>query len=203
MKKLFIVVSVFSMMITAVPVWAGGGHQNGVQGERADIYDIFVQSWAPVDLDTAEIQFFVDLLPPLSEVFMAKSSTGIKTFAYLSSDKFGCIAKLIPTPSGEYSEMIIENCQLTRQRMSGVATSNRTHHIVTTPTGAVKEFDSTVTWTFHYEADMQVTSADGTEYTGVWLIDMLVVNDGSPAMVQYTTVEEVGIVSKRIATVSW
>lgn len=204
MKKLFVAMAVAFLFAITVNAQAGAWNHHGQDAENADIYDIFVRSWTPVDMDDADIQFFVDRLPAESEVYMVTAPDGVRTYAFLSPKSFGCIAKLIPTPvDGVFSEMIIENCSMKRVRTSGKAASNRTHHIVTKPNGAVVEFDSTVTWTFHYEEDMEVTAKDGTLYVGVWLIDKLIVNDGGPTMVQYSTVEDIGIVKKRAAIVSW
>lgn len=174
--------------------------------DYVDIYDIFVRSWRPVDLADDDIQFFVDRLPTGSEVYMSVDPSGTRTFAFLSGKQFGCIAKIIPAVPGATPElrMHIENCQMSRLRESGKAATNRTHHIVLKPDDSIaKEFDSTVTWTFHHEPEMTVTTASGLELTDIWLIDKLIVNDGGPAMVQYYTVEGVGVVGKRAATVTW
>jgi hypothetical protein len=66
----------------------------------------------------------------------------------------------------------------------------------------VKSFNSTATWTFQH-VDMEVTTAAGNQFSDIWLVETLVVNTPGPSMVQYFTVEDVGIIGKRAANVSW
>ena len=175
-------------------------------GDKVDIYDIFVRSLPEVDLTDPDIQFFVDLLPSDSRVFVQTAPDGTRTFTYLSKRKFGCIAKILPAVPGVKPElyMHIENCQMSRSRRSGTAVTNYIRNTVHKADGTmVKDFNSTATWTFHHITDTILTDSNGVEYDDFWSIETLIVNTLGPSMVQYYAIEGTGIVAKRKATVSW
>lgn len=174
--------------------------------DTVDIYDIFARSLTEVDLDDDDIQFFVDRLPYNARVFLQTAPDGTRTYTYMTATKFGCIAKILPAVPGVKPQlyMHIEDCKMSRHRKSGKAVTNYIHHTIHKADGTqVKEFYSTATWTFHHVNNMMVTAANGEEYDDIWLVETLVVNTPAPSMVQYYTVEGVGIVGKRLATVSW
>jgi len=173
---------------------------------KVDIYDIFVRSLPEVDLADPDIQFFVDRLPRGARVFVQTSSNGTRIFTYLTKRKFGCIAKILPAVPGVKPElyMHIEECQMSRRQRSGKAVTNYIRNTVHKADGTmVKDFQSTATWTFHHITDMVLTTPAGVEYDDLWYVETLVVNTPGPSMVQYYTVEGVGIVGKRVANVSW
>ncbi|MEN8198618.1 MAG: hypothetical protein ABFR63_00965 [Thermodesulfobacteriota bacterium] len=185
----------------AIDSWSSRGIQDTV-----DIYDIFVRSLPEVDLYDEDIQFFVDRLPYGSRVFVQTSPNGPRVYTFLSETQFGCIAKILPAVPGVKPElyMHIENCQMSRHRKSGSAVTNYIRSTIHKADGTmVKAFNSTATWTFHHVDNVLLTTGSGMEYSDIWLVETLVVNTPGPSMVQYYTVEDVGIIGKRVANVSW
>ncbi len=177
-----------------------------MRADKVDIYDIFVRSLPEVDLYEPEIQFFVDRLPQNSRVFVQTAPNGTRTYTYLSNNEFGCIAKILPAVPGVKPElyMNIANCSMSRYRKSGEATTNYIQSSIYKADGTlVKEFSSNATWTFHHRTDMVLTTLAGVEYDDLWYVETIVVNTPGPSLVQYFTVEGVGIVGKRIANVGW
>ncbi len=171
-----------------------------------DIYDIFVRSLEEVDLDSEDIQFFVGLLPRGARVFVQTAPNGTRVFTFLTRSRFGCIAKILPAVPGVKPElyMHIENCQMKRMRKDGKAVTNYIINIIEKADGTVvKEFKSTSTWVFNHVDDMVVETPSGMQFDDIWLVETHVVNTSGPSMVQYYTVEDIGIVGKRKATVSW
>lgn len=174
--------------------------------DRVDIWDIFVRSLPEVDLYDPDIQFFVDRLPQDARVFVQTAPDGVRVFTFLSAREFGCIAKILPAVPGVKPElyMHIENCQMSRVRQDGKAVTNYIHSTVHKADGTqVKEFSSIATWTFHHVTDMTLTTPAGVEYDDLWYVETIVVNTPGPSIVEYFTVEGIGIVGKRKATVSW
>lgn len=174
--------------------------------DRVDIWDIFVRSLLEVNQDDEDIQFFVDRLPRNARVFVQADPDGTRIFTYLTLWEFGCIAKILPAVPGERPElyMHIEDCHMSRYRESGKAVTNYIYHTVHTADGTqVEEFSSTATWSFHHRTDMVITTPDGIEYNDLWYVETIIVNTSAPALVQYYTVEGVGIVGKRVADISW
>ncbi|MEN8141168.1 MAG: hypothetical protein ABFR97_08110 [Thermodesulfobacteriota bacterium] len=91
-----------------------------------------------------------------------------------------------------------------RKRRDGEAVTNYIRNIVTKADGTVvKDFNSTATWSFNHVDNMAIQTASGMQFDDLWLVETHVVNDAKPSMVQYFTVEGVGIVGKRKATVTW
>ncbi|MEN8140710.1 MAG: hypothetical protein ABFR97_05735 [Thermodesulfobacteriota bacterium] len=198
LKKIFVLLSV------SLCVLAGSAQAEDAKG--VDIADIFTRSLQEVDLQSEEIQFFVDRLPDGSQVFVQTAPDGTRVFTFLNDGKFGCIAKILPAVVGVKPElyMHIENCQMTRERKSGEAVTNYIHHTIQKADGTVvKQFNSTATWAFNNVTDMVVETATGMQFNDIWLVETHVVNDFGPSMVQYYTVEGVGIVGKRKPVVYW
>ncbi len=175
-------------------------------GDVVDIYDIFARSLEEVDLDSEEIQFFADRLPKRAQVFAQTSPDGTRVFSFITPRRFGCIAKILPAVPGVKPElyMHIENCKMKRFRKNGSAVTNYIHHVIEKADGTVvKEFNSTATWSFNHVEDMTVTAPSGMQFDDIWLVETHVVNTPGPSMIQYYTVEDIGIVGKRKAVVSW
>lgn len=179
---------------------------NDYTNDVVDIYDIFAKSLKEVELWDEDIQFFVDRLDPGARVFQQTKPDGTRIYTFMTSSDFGCIAKILPAVPGVKPElyMHIENCTIPRQCKSGKAITNYIRNTIHKADGTmVKAFNSTATWTFHHVDDMVVTTPAGMQFSDLWLVETLVVNTPGPSMVQYFTVEGVGIVGKRAATVSW
>ncbi|MEN8141396.1 MAG: hypothetical protein ABFR97_09265 [Thermodesulfobacteriota bacterium] len=208
-RKMFVV---FSVSFCLVALTSGAqafdfdDFFNYHDSNKVDISDIFTRSLEPIDLASDEIQFFVDRLPYGSQVFAQTGPDGTRTFTFLSYSEFGCIAKILPAVPGVKPQlyMHIINCQMDRVRKSGEAVTNYIHHIIEKADGTVvKEFSSTATWAFNHVTDMVVETATGMQFDDIWLVETHVVNDFGPSMIQYYTVEDIGIVGKRKALVSW
>lgn len=207
MKKIVLLFSLCTcFFITTNITQANAGDFFNFCDDDVDIYDIFTRSLEEVDLYSDEIQFFVDRLPYHARVFAQTAPDGTRTFTFLTYHEFGCIAKILPAVPGVKPQLFmhIENCQMDRTRDNGKAVTNYIHHIVTKADGTVvKEFNSTATWAFNHVNDMAITTPAGVQYDDIWLVETHVVNDTSSSMVQYYTVEDVGIVGKRKSTVNW
>lgn len=200
MKKVLLLFTLCACLVAAPAVSQAG------KTDVVDVYDIFSCSLPEVDLGSDEIQFFVDRLPDGARVFMQKAPDGTKIFTFLTRRNFGCIAKILPAVPGVKPElyMHIENCSMLRKRRDGEAVTNYIRNIVTKADGTVvKDFNSTATWSFNHVDNMAIQTASGMQFDDLWLVETHVVNDAKPSMVQYFTVEGVGIVGKRKATVTW
>lgn len=208
MRKVFVFALLCLSVMTAPVAAEAGGRWCQQRMDVVDIYDIFASSLEEVDLDSDEIQFFVDRLPRRARVFAQTAPDGTRTFTYMTKRRFGCIAKILPAIPGKKPTlyMHIENCQMKRMRKNGKAVTNYIHHIVEKADGTVvKEFNSTATWSFNHVVSEETvyTTAAGTEFDDIWLVETHVVNDTSPSMIQYFTVDGMGIIGKRKAVVSW